>query len=124
MNISSTIDSTSSNDSDYSNAFRASSSSISKVNLNGQLDLSNNEEEETENRDKKRKSRTTFTKSQLLILEREFDKRNFLTSEHLERLVSLTSLDARIIKVILLLIFIIIIFFFYFILFYFFNQSY
>lgn len=48
---------------------------------------------------RKRKCRTTFTKSQLAILEQEFLKYNFISNDKVDMLVELTGLDARIIKV-------------------------
>lgn len=48
---------------------------------------------------KKRKCRTTFTKSQLITLENEFIKSNFVSNDRIDLLIDLTGLDSRIIKV-------------------------
>jgi hypothetical protein len=48
---------------------------------------------------KKRKCRTTFTKLQLITLENEFLKSNFVSSDRIELLIEITGLDSRIIKV-------------------------
>jgi len=48
---------------------------------------------------KKRKCRTTFTKSQLVSLENEFLKSNFVSNDRIDLLIELTGLDSRIIKV-------------------------
>ena len=48
---------------------------------------------------KKRKCRTTFSKSQLSALEKEFLNSNFVSIERIDFLIELTGLDSRIIKV-------------------------
>jgi hypothetical protein len=48
---------------------------------------------------RKRKCRTTFTKNQLVVLEQEFLKYNFISNDKVDALVDMTGLDARIIKV-------------------------
>ena len=48
---------------------------------------------------KKRKCRTTFSKSQLNALEKEFLNSNFVSIERIDFLIELTGLDSRIIKV-------------------------
>ena len=49
---------------------------------------------------KKRKCRTTFTKSQLITLENEFVKSNFVSNDRIDLLIETTGLDSRIIKVV------------------------
>ena len=53
---------------------------------------------------RKRKCRTTFTKNQLIILEQEFLKYNFISNDKVDLLVNMTGLDSRIIKVYFLII--------------------
>jgi hypothetical protein len=48
---------------------------------------------------RKRKSRTTFSKSQLSVLENEFLKSNFVSNDKIDSLIDMTGLDSRIIKV-------------------------
>lgn len=48
---------------------------------------------------KKRKCRTTFSKSQLSTLEKEFVNSNFVSSDRIALIIELTGLDSRIIKV-------------------------
>ena len=50
---------------------------------------------------RKRKCRTTFTKSQLGVLEAEFVKSNFVSSDKIDFIVEQTGLDSRIIKVLI-----------------------
>ena len=52
---------------------------------------------------KKRKCRTTFTKSQLINLEKEFTKSNFISNDRIDLLIDITGLDSRIIKVLYIL---------------------
>ncbi len=47
---------------------------------------------------KKRKCRTTFSKSQLCTLEKEFLNSNFVSNERIDLIIELTGLDSRIIK--------------------------
>ena len=48
---------------------------------------------------KKRKCRTTFSKSQLNSLEKEFMSSNFVSNERIDSIIKHTGLDSRIIKV-------------------------
>jgi hypothetical protein len=48
---------------------------------------------------KKRKCRTTFSKSQLSTLEKEFLSSNFISNDRIDLVIELTGLDSRIIKV-------------------------
>lgn len=48
---------------------------------------------------KKRKCRTTFSKSQLSTLEKEFLSSNFVSNDRIDLIIELTGLDSRIIKV-------------------------